>query len=237
MPVTTIAQLSNFSKAYISQVKSGKRPPSQNLVDILRKYNKTQDKYESIQSVIEQFLNSRREGLSSGTVDFYRLYLNKAVSVLGISPSPKAINSFFVSLSCSPGGKHAYFRSMRAFYRWLYSPRSGIQLEDKINPILFVDAPKVPKKILPSLTSDQVTSLIEKCSSVRDKAIISLFAESGLRLSELARIRAKDINWENKTIKIIGKGNKEGYAPFSSLTESFLRQWLNEQNTSGNVIW
>lgn len=49
-------------------------------------------------------------------------------------------------------GKHAYFRAMRAFYRWLYSPRSGFNLESQTNPMTWVDAPKVPRRILPSLS-------------------------------------------------------------------------------------
>ena len=51
-----------------------------------------------------------------------------------------------------------------------------------------VDAPKVGKKILPSLSHEQVEYLIKQAECVRDKAIISLFADSGLRLSELANI-------------------------------------------------
>jgi integrase len=52
--------------------------------------------------------------------------------------------------------------------------------------------------------------------SVRDKAITALFAESGLRLSELANIKPRDIDWNNDIIRVIGEGNKEGYAPFGA---------------------
>ena len=55
--------------------------------------------------------------------------------------------------------------------------------------------------------------LIEQAGCVSDKAIISLFVDSGLRLSELASIKASDIDWENRVIKV-RKGKKEGYAPF-----------------------
>jgi len=60
-----------------------------------------------------------------------------------------------------------------------------------------MSAPKVGKLILPSLTSEQVLKLIEKVSNVRDKAIIALFTESGLRLSELTNIRPEHIDWTN----------------------------------------
>jgi integrase len=82
-------------------------------------------------------------------------------------------------------------------------------------------APILGKPILPSLTQEQVLMLIEKASCVRDKAIIALFAESGLRLSELANLRTGDIDWQNRTIKTLGKGNNEDADTFSLILNKF----------------
>ena len=102
---------------------------------------------------------------------------------MSLRTTGQEISSFFNSLDCTNGGKNAYYRVLRVFYNWLYSPKSGYKLNPYDNPILCIDAPKVGKKILPSLTSEQVNFLIEQASCIRDKAIISLFADSGLRLS------------------------------------------------------
>jgi integrase/recombinase XerC len=127
---------------------------------------------------------------------------------------------------------------MSIFYNWLYSPRSGFDYSDKINPITMVEAPKRPKLILPSLSKEQVQLLIEQAHSTRDKAIIALFTESGLRLSELLNVNLTDIDWDSKVIKVLGKGNKEGYAPFGSLTEQYLKLWLQEYNPQAKQhIW
>jgi site-specific recombinase XerC len=82
-----------------------------------------------------------------------------------------------------------------------------------------VDPPKVENKILPSLSPEQLDYLIEQAGCVRDRAIISLFADSGLRLSELASIKVSNINWNNRLIKVWCKGNREGLAPFGERTE------------------
>ena len=101
-----------------------------------------------------------------------------------------------------------------------------------------VEAPKRPKLILPSLSKEQVQLLIEKAHSIRDKAIIALFTESGLRLSELLNVKLTDIDWDSKAIKVLGKGNKEGYAPSGLLTEQYLKLWLTEYNPQPNKrIW
>ncbi len=73
--VTEISELSKLSKAYISQVKHGSRPPSKKLLEILTSYNrcsKTRYDYFAL------FLQSRRAmGVSPGTEQFYRVKLGR----------------------------------------------------------------------------------------------------------------------------------------------------------------
>jgi hypothetical protein len=111
----TVPQIAELSKAYISQVKSGSRPPSKKIIKILAEYYaKTRDGKREADSgrAIQLFLNSRREGISEGTIDFYEKYLTKALPVLGLTPSARKPSKYLDSLSCSTGGKHAYFRAI-----------------------------------------------------------------------------------------------------------------------------
>ena len=98
-------------------------------------------------------------------------------------------------------------------------------------------APRLPRLIMPSLDRGQVLNLIDRVDSSRDKAIIALFTESGLRLSELESVRPKDINWNDHTIRVIGKGQKEALAPFGQLTISYLKEWLIEYQPDGGNVW
>ena len=184
-----------------------------------------------LSNLLNNFLSSRRQGTSPRTLQFYRGYLNLAKPVISIGVKGQDIEYFLDSLECSNGGKHAYFRALRAFYNWLYSPKSSYKLNPQDNPILAVESPKVEKRILPSLTIEQLDYLIEQAECVRDKAIISLFADSGLRLSELANIKVSDIDWQHRLIKVICKGNKEGLAPFGKRTEALLRELAKETNS------
>jgi len=90
---------------------------------------------------------------------------------------------------------------------------------------------------MPSLTQEQVEYLLSNVDTTRDKAIIALFTESGLRLSELASIKLEHIDWEHRVIKVNGKGRKEAYAPFGEMSESYLKAWLQEFNPRGNTTW
>ena len=240
LSVSELAKLSNFSKSYVSQVKHKKRPPSNKFCKVLQSLDEkgNQNQLEK-EKATRLFLESRQQGLSPGTIDgFYKKYLSKAIPVLGLMPTPKQINHFLSLLSCSNGGRHAYFRALRAFYNWLYSPRSGFDLRGKENPIIWVDAPKVPKLILPSLNKEQVELLLTRANNARDKAVVALFTESGLRLSELSNVKQTDIDWQANTVRVIGKGNKEGYAPFGPLSGQHIKAWLEEHKPKANEpIW
>jgi len=178
--------------------------------------------------LLTKFLDSRRQGLSPNTIDFYKTYLIPFVNNCVLTP--ESINYFISTRSCGLGGKHAYYRAIRAFVNWLVR-------YDYItdNPMKRVDPPKPAKPILPSLTVEQVHYLIDYVADVRDKAIISLFADSGMRLSELTNIRSEDIDWERHTITIWGKGNKQRRAPFKDHTASLLKQVISANGHEGNI--
>ena len=106
----------------------------------------------------------------------------------------------------------------------------------KDNPLQKVEAPKPPSPILPSLTLEQVQFLINEADNLRDKCIISLLAESGMRLSEIADIQADNIDWTNKTVIIWGKGNVQRMAVFTLRSATLLKEWLSRYNSNG-TIW
>ncbi|MCK5316456.1 MAG: tyrosine-type recombinase/integrase, partial [Anaerolineales bacterium] len=187
--------------------------------------------------LVSTFLKSRRQGLSPETIRFYKGYLRSSSLVISLDVIGQDITQFLESLQCSNGGKHAYFRALRTFYNWLYSRKSGYNLNPLNNPILDIDPPKVGKRILPSLTSEQIDTLITSSDNLRDKCIISLFADSGMRLSEITNIRANDIDWATHTITIIGKGNKQRRAPFTEKTGRLLEIYLANNGHFNNNIW
>lgn len=102
--------------------------------------------------------------------------------------------------------------SVRSFYNYLYAKIEVI----KKNPIIDIDMPKIEKTLPVYLTLDQSLNLlktIEKSKikalyKKRDYAIVTLFLNCGMRLSELSAINISHLKDDN-TLKVIGKGNKE----------------------------
>jgi transcriptional regulator with XRE-family HTH domain len=174
LPTNQIADLSGLSASHISQVKHGKCQPSQRLVDALADsphYKKPASDYMGL------FLESREAiGASPTTMDFYRRRLTLfALKVEYWKASRHEIERYLNSIHPNANGldtRHASFRAMRVFYRWL-SAEYGLN-----NPMANLKAPILSKVVMPSLTKGQVEYIINSADCPRDRAIVALFAES-----------------------------------------------------------
>ena len=82
------------------------------------------------------------------------------------------------------------------------------------NPMATIKKPRFQRKIIKGLEPEVCQKLIgyfsgKSIDDYRNKAIVYMFLDTGLRLSELANLQLSDINVEKGIIRVIGKGNKE----------------------------
>lgn len=98
--------------------------------------------------------------------------------------------------------------ALRSFYKYLQ--KTVMKIEK--NPLEYIESPKKPKRLPKFLSLDESLSLLDVINgpnAERDYAIITLFLNCGLRVSELVGISLKDIDRNLETLRVIGKGNKE----------------------------
>ena len=117
--------------------------------------------------------------------------------------------------------------SLKSFYKFLQK----INLIE-VNPLSKHKALKVEKKVQVPFNSkeiNEVISVIEVSSdfkSIRNKLIVELFYSTGIRRVELINIKHCNINIQDKTIKVLGKRNKERFVPLLSSVIQTLKQYL-----------
>lgn len=188
------------------------------------------DPTETGTDYLSLFLQSRKViEVTIGTLTFYDVKLGRFFTDIDADTAKvQDIESFLLQFA-NPGNRHAYYRAIKTFFNWR-EWNFGL-----LSPMKNMRAPILAKLILPSLNREQVFILIENTENVRDKAIISLFVESGLRLSELEHISLEDIDWNRHVVRVVGKGRKEGYAPFGELTDKYLKEWLSQYHPDGNI--
>lgn len=114
-------------------------------------------------------------------------------------------------LKSSPATRARKISSIRIFFKYLSSKAKLIDT----NPAQDLETPKLGKRIPKYLTLDDSKKLLDVTlntdnrNNIRDYAIITLFLNCGMRLSELVNINIKDINFSDAKMTVIGKGNKE----------------------------
>ena len=102
------------------------------------------------------------------------------------------------------------------------------------NPAINLDTPKLKKRLPKFLTLDeslQLLKVIDGSFRERDIAIFVLFLNCGLRLSELVGINLNDINFAKRTLRIIGKGNKERIVYLNDLCIESINAYLQVRPT------
>ncbi|WP_089727439.1 tyrosine recombinase XerC [Candidatus Thiosymbion oneisti] len=115
--------------------------------------------------------------------------------------------------------------ALRSFYRYLL--REGVV--DR-NPAQGVRAPKAARKLPTTLDADQLCSLLDQPDAeplmLRDTAMIELFYSSGLRLAELVAIDIGDIDGDDATLEVTGKGAKTRRVPVGNQALKAIGRWL-----------
>lgn len=114
-------------------------------------------------------------------------------------------------LKSSPATRARKISSLRIFFKYL---STKVKLIDN-NPAQDLETPKLEKRNPKYLSLEESEKLLDTIkaednrNSTRDYAIITLFLNCGIRLSELVNINIKDIDFSESKMNIIGKGNKE----------------------------
>ena len=94
---------------------------------------------------------------------------------------------------------------------------------------------KAEKKLPNVLTANYINELLNSLPSkdpkdIRDKAILELMYSSGLRVSEVSNLSIKDVK-DNKSIKVLGKGNKERVLPITSRAYDVINKYIEHSRT------
>jgi len=120
--------------------------------------------------------------------------------------------------------------TIRSFFKFCL--REGII---KVNPTIHLITPKIEKKLPYFLYVQEVNKLIETplkntILGIRDRAILELLYGTGIRVGELVNINICNIDLDEKTILVFGKGSKERILPLSNPTIKAMQEYLTSRN-------
>lgn len=130
--------------------------------------------------------------------------------------------------------------SLKSFFKYLQRQ----QIID-VNPMAKISGPKTPKRLPVFVDEQQMTDLFLEIHfedgfvGLRDRLILDLLYQTGIRRSELTHLKELDVDTYNSTIKVLGKRNKERIIPISLNLKRNLETYLavkEEQNLSNPML-
>ena len=166
----------------------------------------------------------------------FNLYLSESYSGIEFKKVEMIhVRSYMVHLLESKLAKSTVARKVSSI-KSLYKFMKKEQLISS-SPIQLLETPKIDSRLPVFLKEEEVVNLFEEFkfedsfSGKRDKMILYLFYQTGIRLSELIGI--KDVDVRNGELKVLGKRNKERIIPLSNNIQPLIDQYLNLKDELG----
>jgi integrase/recombinase XerC len=118
----------------------------------------------------------------------------------------------------------------------LYALRSFFEFAEavgavKSSPARLVPRRKVPRTLPHWLTAAQVEQLLAAADTARDRLLIDFMWATGCRIAEVLSARVENINWSNRSLKVLGKGQKERIVLFGKTVAAALEDYLEGRIT------
>lgn len=177
----------------------------------------------------------------------FELYLKEETDLSGFTDvGPDVVRNWIVALlndKISPVSVNRKLSSLKSFYKFLL--KLGIV---ESSPMRLISGPKTKKPLPYFIKDSDMESLLDGdgfedgFEGVRDRLIIELFYDTGIRCSELTGIRLSDIDFESSLLKVTGKRNKQRLIPFASglkdmiLAYNEIRKKYRKQKVSGFLL-
>lgn len=203
--------------------------------DIHRKEQTTLEK--DISEKMDLYLNSKKlEGLSDITLVGYRIELNQFSRLFQkaiVQINTADIRSYLASF---PNAKMSTISTklsiLKSFFGWLV--KEEILLRD---PTAKVNPPKKEKRLPKGLSIEELETIREACDSLRERALVEMFYSTGCRLSEISNMKKSDINHQNMSMRVIGKGNKERIVYLSFKALFHLNKYLKSRTDDCDYLF
>ena len=154
-------------------------------------------------------VDKRLLGYQPGTIKAYRLQLDLLIRYTGDMEFPEVtyqgLKQYLASLThLKPGTVGYRIKFIRSYFRWAHE--EGFI---PANPAVKIKEPKMGLRIPKALPERDIEMLREACETPKEHAIIEFIYTTGCRIGEVVKLNKGDINWQNRSCIVMGKGSKE----------------------------
>ena len=209
-------------------------------INILTDEKEKQQIKETNDNYINIFLSAKEiEGCSTRTLKYYREIIEKLINTIDkpikeiqTEEIRKYLADYKENTRCNAVTIDNLRRVLSSFFAWLED-------EDYIikSPVRRIHKVKTPTIIKETLTDENLEKLRDTSNCIRDLVLIELLYSTGIRVGELIKLNISDINFEDRSCKVFGKGNKQREVYFDARTKIHLKQYINTRQDENEALF
>ena len=194
----------------------------------------------SNQEYLRMFLAAKTiEGCSNRTIQYYRVTIEKMLSVME-QPIRKITTEDMRSYlsryqdwnDCSKVTVDNVRRNISSFFSWLEEENYILK-----SPMRRIHKIKTNQQVKEIITDEDIERLRDNCSCKRDLAMIDLLYSTGIRVGELVNLNISDVDFEARECVVFGKGGKERRVYFDAKSKLHLQTYIDSREDDNEALF
>ena len=203
----------------------------------------TSIKDELVEDTIDyakMFIAAKRiEGCSERTLNYYETTiktmvekLSKKVNSIETEDLRNYLSEYQAKNNCSKVTIDNVRRILSSFFAWLED-------EDYImkSPVRRIHKVKATQTVKETYTDEELEEMRDACVEIRDLAMVDFLASTGVRVGELVNLDRVDIDMQERSCVVLGKGGKEREVYFDARTKIHLQNYLNSRTDNNPALF
>ena len=201
---------------------------------------KRQETQKNNTDILDRFIASKEiEGCSTRTLNYYRDNINKMLDTVNLPINEITTEILRNYLSDYKSNSNAGMVTIDNIRRTLSSFFALLENEDYIvkSPVRRIHKVKTTRRVKETLTDENLEKLRDTCSNVRDLAILELLISTGMRVGEITRLNISDMNFQERSCIVLGKGNSEREVYFSAKSKMYIKKYLETRTDNNEALF
>ena len=188
------------------------------------------------EDILNRFISSKEiEGCSIKTLNYYKDNISKMFEKINLPICEITTETLRNYLSDYKSNSNAGMVTIDNMRRVLSSFFAWLENEDYI--VKRIHKVKATKKVKETLTDENLEKLRDTCSNVRDLAILELLISTGMRVGELTKLKISDMNFQERSCIVLGKGNSEREVYFSAKSKMYINKYLETRTDDNEALF
>ena len=190
--------------------------------------------------LVKKFLAAKRiEGCSEKTLKYYQTTIEtmfKEIPKGARHIQTEDLRSYLTEYQSKNGSSRVTIDNIRrilsSFFSWLEDENYILK-----SPVRRIHKVKTAISVKETYTDEELETMRDNCSELRDLAMIDMLASTGMRVGEMVLLNKADINFNERECVVFGKGDKERMVYFDARTKIHLQNYLKSRTDDNPALF